>query len=117
MMPTNALADTYKIMAFGDSLTAGYNLDQGDGFAEQLQIKFNEKENNIKIINAGVSGDTTSGGLARLNWALADQPDLVILELGANDALRGIDPKITYDNLAKMIEILKNKQIKKCIGH
>lgn len=101
-----------KILALGDSLTAGYRLDQGDGFAEQLEARLREMGRDIKVINAGVSGDTTKGGLARLGWALADQPDMVIVELGANDALRGIDPALTKDHLDQILTQLKEKQIK-----
>ncbi len=102
----------FTILVLGDSLSAGYGLNQGDGFPEQLSSKINEKKNNIKIINAGVSGDTTQGGLARLNWALVDNPDMVIVELGANDGLRGLDPQLMEQNLDQMITQLKKRQIK-----
>jgi acyl-CoA thioesterase-1 len=91
------------IAAFGDSLTAGYGLPERDSFAARLQAELAARGKQVRVINSGVSGDTTAGGRARLEWTLADEPDLVILELGANDGLRGIDPKETYDNLDAML--------------
>lgn len=109
-----ALAADYKILALGDSLTAGYGLDQDKGFTAQLQTALNAELDGrtVKVLNAGVSGDTTQGGLARLNWALADNPDLVILELGANDGLRGLDPKLTRKNLDQILAQLKKQGVK-----
>jgi acyl-CoA thioesterase-1 len=92
------------ILDFGDSLTAGHGLPTGQAFPVQLQAWLHERGIEARVINAGVSGDTTAGGLARLDWALADKPDLVILALGANDALRGIEPAAVRGNLDKMIE-------------
>ena len=102
-----------NILAFGDSLTAGYGLGPGEGFTDQLERTLNEKGLNVKVANAGVSGDTTSGGLSRLEWVLASASDvdLVILALGGNDALRGIQPEITRQNMDKMVSILKEKNI------
>ena len=91
------------ILAFGDSLTAGFGLPAAAAFPAQLQARLKALGVAARVINAGVSGDTTADGLARLDWALADKPDLVILELGANDMLRGIDPKITRANLAALL--------------
>ena len=91
------------ILDFGDSLTAGYGLSSRDAFPAQLEIWLQERGIGARVLNGGVSGDTTAGGLARLDWALADRPDLVILALGANDALRGIEPSTVRDNLDKMI--------------
>ena len=91
------------ILDFGDSLTAGYGLPAGQAFPARLEAWLHEHGIAARVVNAGVSGDTTAGGLARLDWALADKPDLVILALGANDALRGIDPSTVRDNLDKMI--------------
>src|SRR5436305_6662793 len=88
---------------FGDSLTAGYGLPAGQAFAARLGAWLHQRGIGARVVNAGVSGDTTAGGLARLDWALADKPDLVILALGANDALRGIDPAAVRANLEKMI--------------
>lgn len=83
------------IVAFGDSLTAGYGLPPGASFPAQLEAALRAKGHNVTIINAGVSGDTASAGLARFDWAVPSDADAIILELGANDALRGIDPATT----------------------
>ncbi len=91
------------ILGFGDSLTAGYGVPAGQAFPARLEAWLHERGIAARVVNAGVSGDTTAGGLARLDWALADKPDLVILALGSNDALRGIEPSTVRDNLDKMI--------------
>jgi len=91
------------ILDFGDSLTAGYGLPAGQAFAARLEAWLHDRGIAARVVNAGVSGDTTAGGLARLDWALADKPDIVLVEFGANDMLRGIDPKVTYDNLDKIM--------------
>lgn len=106
-----AIAEPYKIVGFGDSLMAGYGLDAGLGFPEKLQKALQEKGHDVVISNAGVSGDTTSGGLSRLDWSVPDGTQLVILELGANDMLRGIGPEITEKNLDAMITRLKERGI------
>jgi acyl-CoA thioesterase-1 len=99
-----------KIVALGDSLTAGYQLAPGEGFPFVLERALKAKGYaNVSIIDAGVSGDTTSGGLSRLDWALQPGTDAVILELGANDALRGIDPGIPRDNLDQMLKEIKKR--------
>jgi acyl-CoA thioesterase-1 len=92
------------ILAFGDSLTAGYNLPPSKSFAAQLEQRLRDQGRQVRVTNAGLSGDTTSGGRARLGWSLQDKPDLVILELGANDGLRGLDPASMRDNLEAMIQ-------------
>lgn len=101
--------DVISIVAFGDSLTAGYQLPSSQSFASQLQMALQAKGRKVQIVNAGVSGDTTAGGLERLEWTLASGADAVILELGANDALRGVDPKVTRANLDKMLSIISGK--------
>ncbi|MCF6214733.1 MAG: arylesterase [Emcibacter sp.] len=110
------LANEYTILAFGDSLTAGYGLMQEQGFTYQLEYELNLLGHNVTVVNGGVSGDTTSGGLSRLEWVLSSvkngKPDLVILELGANDALRGITPDITRGNMERMLAILKQAELK-----
>jgi len=92
------------ILDFGDSLTAGLGLMPEQAFPARLEVWLREHGIAARVVNAGVSGDTTAGGLARLDWALADKPALVILALGANDALRGIDPATVRDNLDKMVQ-------------
>jgi acyl-CoA thioesterase-1 len=102
------------VLAFGDSLTAGYGLDQGLGFAPQLQATLRRHGLAAKVVDGGVSGDTTEAGKARLGWTLDGmerRPDLVILELGANDMLRALDPKLTEANLDAMLNELKRRKI------
>ncbi len=102
-----SVAASLKILALGDSLTAGYGLEKGDAFPDQLEESLRSLGYEAKVINAGVSGDTTAGGLARLDWALFDQPKIVIIELGANDAMRGLDPEQVFKNLDAIITRLK----------
>ncbi|MDQ0313989.1 arylesterase [Amorphus orientalis] len=110
--PTAGFAqDPIKLVAFGDSLTAGYQLGPDEGFAEVLQARLREQGHDVEVVNAGVSGDTTSGGLSRLDWSVPDDTDGVILELGGNDALRGIDPSVTRDNLDAMLTTLGERDI------
>ena len=96
-------AKQITIMLYGDSLMAGYGLNQNENLSSALTAKFNLKETTVLIINASVSGNTTSNGLARLDWSLGESPNIVILCLGANDMLRGIDPKYIKENLNTMI--------------
>ncbi|MBX3583397.1 MAG: arylesterase [Rhizobiaceae bacterium] len=105
------LADPYRIVGFGDSLMAGYGLDAGHSFPEKLEKALRAKGHDVVIANAGVSGDTTAGGLSRLDWSVPDGTRLVILELGANDMLRGIGPEITRKNLDAIIARLKERNI------
>ncbi len=117
MLPAAALAqqtttppeagETLQIVAFGDSLSAGYGVGPGESFPEQLQAALREAGHDVSVANAGVSGDTTSGGLARLEWSVPQEADLVIVELGANDALRGISPEITERNLDQILAKLE----------
>ena len=102
------------VLAFGDSLTAGYGLEQGLGFAPQLQATLRRLGIHAKVVDGGVSGDTSEAGKARLGWTLDGlkrKPDLVILELGANDMLRGLDPGLTEANLDAMITELARRKI------
>ena len=92
-----------RILVLGDSLTAGYGLARPESFPARLAEALGAGGRAVEVINAGVSGDTTAGGLARLEWALADGPDVVILELGANDGLRGLEPASTFANLDAML--------------
>lgn len=106
-----AIAEPYRIVGFGDSLMAGYELAPGESFPEQLEARLRKEGHDVTVANAGVSGDTTSGGLARLDWSVPDGTSLVILELGANDALRGVGPEIARRNLAAMIARLQERGI------
>ena len=98
-----AAARAPVILDFGDSLTAGLGLPANEAFPARLEAWLDQRGVAARVVNAGVSGDTTADGLARLDWALAEKPDLVILALGANDALRGIEPSTVRENLDKMI--------------
>lgn len=112
-VPSAALAgEAPRILAFGDSLTAGLGLTPDAAFPARLEAVLRSDGIAARVINAGVSGETTAGGAARLDWALGNHPDLVILELGANDALRGIDPKLAYANLDKILARLKASSAK-----
>jgi acyl-CoA thioesterase-1 len=102
-----AAANPPRILVFGDSLAAGFGLPPEASFPARLEARLTENGIRARVINSGNSGDTTAAGLARLDWALADKPDLVILELGANDALRGIDPDTVRGNLDAMIGRIK----------
>lgn len=106
-----AAAEPLQIVGFGDSLMAGYGLQPGESFPEKLEKALRAKGHDVVIVNAGVSGDTSSGGLARLDWSVPDGTDLVILELGGNDMLRGIAPEITEKNLDQMISRLQERNI------
>lgn len=106
-----AKAETLRLLAFGDSLVAGYGLAERESFTVQLEAALLSNGVDIQVINGGVSGDTSAGGLARLDWALGDRPDLVLLELGANDGLRGIDPAATKENLADILRELQAREI------
>jgi acyl-CoA thioesterase-1 len=112
---TAAASDPLRVLAFGDSLTAGYGLPKAQSFTAQLERALTDEGLAVTVIDAGVSGDTSAGGRARLDWTLAGTadggPDAVIVELGANDALRGIDPRITYDNLDAILGELKRRNL------
>jgi acyl-CoA thioesterase-1 len=109
-----ALAQATKplhIVAFGDSLSSGFGLKPAQSFPAQLQKQLKERGHNVVVTNAGVAGDTTAAGLDRLAWSLPNDADAVIVEFGANDMLRGIDPKQTRANLEKMIAALKKRRV------
>jgi acyl-CoA thioesterase-1 len=105
--PANAQSAPIKIAVLGDSLAAGYGIKPEQAFPVRLETALKAQGRNVTILNQGVSGDTTAGGLDRLDWMLADKPDIVLVELGGNDALRGIDPATTEKNLAAIVEKLQ----------
>lgn len=111
-LSTQAEPSQITIVALGDSLTAGYLLGPDEGFAEQLDRALKEAgHENVNVANAGVSGDTSAGGLARLDWAVGPEADAVILELGANDALRALNPALTRRNLGEIVTRLKARDL------
>ena len=111
LVPVNVFAET-RILLYGDSLMAGYGLTQKNHLATVLENNLISKGLNVKVINASVSGDTSAGGLNRLNWILSEEKfDLFILGLGANDMLRGISPEETEKNLEKIIQKVSEKNI------
>lgn len=100
-----------KIVVLGDSLSAGYQLAPDEAFPVQLEKALREKGENVTVINAGVSGDTSSGGLSRLDWSVPPDADAVIVELGANDALRGVDPAATRKNIEAIVSRLRERGV------
>jgi acyl-CoA thioesterase I len=109
-MSQAAAARPLVVLAYGDSLTAGYQLPPGQGFAPQLEKALKAKGRDVTVVGAGVSGDTSTQGRARVNWVLAgmkQKPDLVVLELGANDMLRGQSPKTAKTNLDAMVKTFR----------
>jgi acyl-CoA thioesterase-1 len=104
---THAQSEPVKLAILGDSLAAGYGLAPAQAFPIRLQAALKDKGRNVVVINHGVSGDTTAGGLERIDWMLADKPDIVLVELGGNDMLRALDPASTERNLDAIIEKLK----------
>jgi acyl-CoA thioesterase-1 len=100
-----------KLVVLGDSLVAGFQLPANAAFPAQLEKTLRAKGIAVEVVNAGVSGDTSTGGLARLDWSVPDGTDAVILELGANDMLRGVDPQIPRDALAQIVRRLKARHI------
>lgn len=104
--PTSAPAPR-RLLAFGDSLTAGYGLAPEDTFPVKLQARLRADGFAVNVANGGFSGDTTAGGLARVKWVLADRPQYTLIEFGANDALRGLDPQLARANLIKILDRMK----------
>lgn len=107
----NTAKSALRLLVLGDSLAAGYGLEPEDSFPSRLEEALDAAGYNVRVINAGVSGDTTAGGLSRLEWSLADKPHIVLLELGGNDALRGLPPAETYTNLEAILAQLKKKSV------
>ncbi|WP_321365958.1 arylesterase [uncultured Desulfuromusa sp.] len=106
-----ASSSEQRIVVLGDSLTAGYGLPQEAAFPARLEMALKRRGRQVRVINAGVSGDTSMGGSARLDWSLGDHPDLVIVELGANDALRGLSPQQTWENLDSILDRLQQNGV------
>jgi len=100
-----------KIVALGDSLTAGLNVIPPEAYPALLEKKLRGKGYRFEVINAGISSETSSGALSRIKWILTQEPDMVILETGANDGLRGIDPELTRKNIDSIINILKEHNV------
>ncbi len=107
--PGTVAGDSLRIVAVGDSLMAGFGVAPDEGFVPQLQEWLSERGAGVELVNAGVSGDTTAGGLARLDWSVGSDADGVVLSLGANDMLRGIDPAQTRANLEAMLSRLAER--------
>ncbi len=107
LQPNRAATREPVIVAFGDSLTAGLGLPEEESFPARLEQALRARGQEVKVINAGVSGDTAAAGLARLNWAMPSDASAVIIELGANDALQGLDPAATKATLEKIITELQ----------
>ncbi|MCJ8520169.1 acyl-CoA thioesterase-1 [Pseudorhizobium tarimense] len=109
--PATAQQEEIQLVGFGDSLMAGYQLDPNQSYPAQLEAALKAKGYNVTVANAGVSGDTTSAGLSRVDWSVPDGAGGVILELGANDALRGVPPEQTEKNLDAIISRLNERGI------
>ena len=111
LAPAMAYADQARLLVLGDSLVAGYGLPPGQSLPDQLQRDLATKGVSVTVINAGVSGDTTAGGLTRLDWSLADNPNAVIIVLGGNDMLRGLPPEGTAANLDAIVSRLRERDV------
>ena len=105
------VAEGKKLVAFGDSLTEGLGVDEEQAYPAQLERKLRAEGLDWTVINAGNSGETSSGARSRLDWVLKLEPDAVILEIGGNDGLRGIDPKVTRENIAFMVDAFREKKV------
>ena len=102
---------TGTIVAVGDSLTAGYGLDESASYPALLEKKLQAAGYSYRVINGGVSGETSSGTLSRIEWIMTLEPDIVLLETGANDGLRGVDPQVAEKNIREILRILKEKDV------
>ena len=107
-----AAQEEIRLLVLGDSLAAGLGLAPQQAFPARLQAALTERGHAVRVINAGVSGDTTAGGLARLEWVLAEKPQAAIVELGANDGLRALDVQAMRSNLAAILDRLEDKGVK-----
>lgn len=106
VLPAGVRAEV-RLLAFGDSLVQGYGLPQGEGFVPQLEARLRDGGHEVSVINAGVSGDTSAGGLSRIGWSLAEDVDAVIVVLGGNDLLRGLDPADTRESIGGILEEIR----------
>jgi len=106
-----APARPIKLLMLGDSITAAYGLARNEGLPARLEAALRAEGRAVSVVDAGVSGDTTAGGRARLDWALADRPDAVIVALGGNDGLRAIEPRDSAGNLAAILDALKSRGV------
>ena len=111
VLSSTAFAETTTIAALGDSLTQGYGLPVEDGFVPQLEAWLKEQGLDIAVNNAGVSGDTTAGGLSRVDWTLTPEVDAMIVALGGNDLLRGIDPEASRANLEGILKVAQARNL------
>jgi acyl-CoA thioesterase I len=111
VLPAAAQASPARLLVLGDSLSAGYGLPHTDGFEAQLAAALKAHGHDVRIVDGAVSGDTSAGGLARLDWTLGDGADAAIVELGANDGLRGVDPVVTERNLTAILDALATRHI------
>jgi len=102
---------TGTIVAVGDSLTAGYGLDESASYPALLEKKLQAAGYSYRVINGGVSGETSSGTLSRIEWIMTLEPDIVLLETGANDGLRGVDPQVAEKNIREILRILKERDV------
>jgi acyl-CoA thioesterase I len=111
LLPAAAQASPVRLLVLGDSLSAGYGLAHADGFEAQLAAALKAHGHDVRVVDGAVSGDTSAGGLARLDWTLGDGTDAAIVELGANDGLRGVDPAVTERNLTAILDALAARHI------
>jgi acyl-CoA thioesterase-1 len=111
VVPLTAAAETVDILALGDSLTQGYGLIEEQGFVPQLQGWLQARGHDVRIVNGGVSGDTTAGGLARVDWSLTPEIDAMIVALGGNDLLRGIAPEVSRANLDGILQSAQGRDL------
>lgn len=108
---TAAQAEPVEILALGDSLTAGYGLIDQEGFVPKMRVWLKEQGLDVRLVNAGVSGDTTAGGLSRVEWSLTPATEALIVALGGNDLLRGLDPAVSRANLEGILKVAQDKEL------
>lgn len=108
---TAAQAEPVEILALGDSLTAGYGLIDQEGFVPKMRVWLKEQGLDVRLVNAGVSGDTTAGGLSRVEWSLTPATEALIVALGGNDLLRGLDPAVSRANLEGILKVARDKEL------